>query len=147
MPRLRKKGVSRPLSKKKTKRAVKKTKPVRKPVKSPAAKKAVKRAPLKTPKNLAVQKPKKTVKKAPTGTKAGMITHFFNKIQVGVIRLESPVSVGDKLKILRQGRLLGKEKVLSMQINHIPVESARKGEEIGLKMKTSAAPGDEVFKT
>jgi len=80
-----------------------------------------------------------------SGAKAGTITHYFGKIQVAVLTVERALKTGDKVDIRRKGLSVGKDSVRSMQINHIPIDEARKGEEIGLKLLASAQPGDEIF--
>jgi hypothetical protein len=84
--------------------------------------------------------------KVPTGIKIGTITHYFNKIQVGVLTVEKPLKVGDIIAIRRNNEPIGKEPVKSLQINHIPIDEARKGEEIGMKFLSPVKAGDEVFR-
>ena len=38
-----------------------------------------------------------------------------------------------------------KETIASMQYDHKPIESAKKGQEVGVKIKGKAREGDEVF--
>lgn len=99
--------------------------------------------PLRPPASLVA---KKSTQAKPRGSKAGIVTHFFTQIRVAVIRLDKPLLTGEVIEVRRQGIVLGREKIISMQINHIPVESARKGEEVGMKISLVAKPGDEIFK-
>ena len=76
--------------------------------------------------------------------KIGKITHYFYKIGVAVILLDDKLNVGDEI------RILGKhtdfyQKVTSMQIEHIAITSALKGQDIGLKVVQNVQEGDEVY--
>jgi hypothetical protein len=83
---------------------------------------------------------------SPSAVKIGTLSHYFSKILVGVLTVENLLKEGDSIEILRKGTRVGKEVVRSMQINRIPIAEAKKGEEIGLKLKTAAQVGDEVYK-
>ena len=85
-------------------------------------------------------------KKAPEGEKKliGKVTHFFGKINVAVIELDSTLNVGDKISI--EGPLTNfKQTVDSMQIEHENLDSAGKGQAIGLKVKDRVRVGDLVY--
>ena len=76
--------------------------------------------------------------------KIGKITHFFDHILVGAIKLEDTLKIGDK--ILIKGRTTNIEQTIeSMQINNQKVDVAKKGDEIGLKIKYKVRANDEVF--
>jgi translation elongation factor EF-1alpha len=76
----------------------------------------------------------------------GKITHFFSKINVGVLELDKgEIHIGDTIHI--KGHTTDfYQKVQSMQVEHAPVESSQKGEEVGLKVEASVREGDLVFK-
>jgi putative protease len=76
----------------------------------------------------------------------GKITHFFSKINVGVLNMTSgKISIGDTIHI--KGHTSDfYQKVESMQVEHEPVESAEEGMEVGLKVESSVREGDLVFK-
>jgi putative protease len=76
----------------------------------------------------------------------GKITHYFNKIGVGVIELESEIKVGDTIHIVGGEERDFEQTVDSMQIEHEKVKKAGKGEAIGLKVEQSVKPGDKVYK-
>jgi len=83
---------------------------------------------------------------ASKGSEVGTINNYFSKIQVAVLTLTSSLAKGDRITIYRSDQKIGTEKVVSMQINHIPIEEARSGEEIGLKLKTESRAGDRILK-
>ena len=76
----------------------------------------------------------------------GKITHYFDKIQVGIIEIEKgKLAVGDMIHI--KGTTTDFEQVVeSIQIEHEQVEKAKKGDAIGLKVKDKVREGDEVYK-
>jgi len=75
----------------------------------------------------------------------GKITHFFSKINVAVVELTAPLSVGDKIRI--QGPTTDFEQtVQSMQIEHENVEAAKKGQSIGLRVSERVRENDTVYK-
>jgi len=75
---------------------------------------------------------------------AGEVTHFFDKIQVCVIKVQNSLKIGDQLHF--KGSVTDFSQVLvSMQVDHKPVSVAKKGQEIGLKVKKDVRVGDKVF--
>ena len=75
----------------------------------------------------------------------GKITHFYSKINVAVVQLTAPISVGDT--ILIKGDTTNFEQAVdSMQIQHQNIQKAEAGKEIGLKVKDRVRPGDTVYK-
>jgi putative protease len=122
-------------TKKKTKKAAPKKKPVKKPAKK-IVKKVVKKA-----------AKKKIVKAAPVikEKKVGIVDHFFNHIMVAAIKLKSSaVKVGDVLHIVGHTTNFT-QPIASIQIDHVAVASAKKGADIGIKVKSKVRQGDEVF--
>ena len=75
----------------------------------------------------------------------GKVTHYFGKIEVGIIELSKELKVGDTIHI-KGSTTDFEQKVESMQIEHENVEKAKKGDAIGLKVKEKAREGDEVYK-
>jgi putative protease len=78
-------------------------------------------------------------------TAVGKVTHFFGKISVAVIELSAPLKVGDKIKF-KKGEEEFEQQVDSMQIEHEPIQEAKKGQAIGLKTVQPVHEGTEVFK-
>ena len=75
----------------------------------------------------------------------GLVTHFFSKIDVAVIKLKDELNVGDK--ILFRGSTTNFDQIVkSMQIEHESVEKAKAGQSIGLKVKDKVRENDVVFK-
>lgn len=78
-------------------------------------------------------------------TKVGKISHVYGKIGVGVVELTGKLSVGDTIKIKGHERDF-EQVVTSMQIEMESVESASKGQSIGLKLDEKVKDGDLVYK-
>jgi len=76
----------------------------------------------------------------------GRITHFFSKINVGVLELtKGELRVGDTIHI--KGHTTDfYQKIESMQVEHSAVESAKPGEAVGLKAESPVRENDIVFK-
>jgi len=75
----------------------------------------------------------------------GKVTHFYSKINVAVVQLTAPLSVGDS--ILIKGDTTNFEQTVdSMQIEHQNIQRAEAGKAIGLKVKDRVRPGDTVYK-
>lgn len=110
--------------------------------------KAAKKAPLKkkAAKKRAVRKAagKKPIKKAKENI-VGIVTHYFPKVRAAVIKLKALLSVGDTIKI--KGHTTDfKQNITSLQIDRVPVDSAKKGEEIGLLVDSRVRQHDVVCK-
>ncbi|HJX45558.1 MAG TPA: translation elongation factor-like protein [Patescibacteria group bacterium] len=78
--------------------------------------------------------------------KIGAVTHYYDKINVAVVELESDIATGDKIKFSRGGEDMFEQEVESMQVEHEKIEKAGKGDTIGLKVKEEVKEGAEVFK-
>lgn len=78
--------------------------------------------------------------------KIGSVTHYYDKIGVAVVDLDANLAVGDSIKFVRGGEDLFEQKVESIQIEHEKLESAKKGDTIGLKVEGDLKEGAEVFK-
>jgi putative protease len=133
-----------PLKKKKaarkkaaTKKRVVKRKVVRKKV---VRKKVVRKRAVKKPRKKALVK---KVKKP--ANVIGKITHYFPKVQAAVIKLDAPLAVGDTIRI--KGHTTDfKQAITSMQIDHVPITVAKKGDEVGLLVTSRVRQHDTVSK-
>ncbi len=79
--------------------------------------------------------------------KVGKVVHFYDKIGVAIVELDGTLSLGDKIKFVRGGEDLFEETVESIQIEHKKVDSAARGDVVGLKTNEMVREGAEVFKT
>ena len=77
----------------------------------------------------------------------GRISHYFGKIQVAAIELtEGSLAVGDTIHIKGHTTDLT-EQIESIQIEHDQVQSAKKGDSIGVKVSDHVREHDVVYKT
>ena len=76
----------------------------------------------------------------------GKVTHYFGKAQVaGIMITDGELHVGDTVHI--KGHTSDfTQKIDSMQIDRAPVQSAKVGDEIGIKVAEHAREHDEVFR-
>jgi translation elongation factor EF-1alpha len=76
----------------------------------------------------------------------GRITHYFSKINVGVLELSKGVlHVGDTIHI--KGHTSDfYQKMESMQVDNNPVDSAKPGEPVGIKVESPVRENDIIFK-
>lgn len=113
-----------------------------------AVKKTVKRAVKKTVKKLSKKLiKKKTAKKniKPEGNLIGLIIHYFPHVQAAVIKLKKPLANGDTVKI--KGHTTDLTQIVSsMQIDRVDIQTAKKGDEIGLQVSSRVRQGDKVYK-
>ena len=144
---------SKPKKKIKAKRVVKK-KTAKKTVKKKAPKakpkaKAKKVKKVKKAKKIA-QKSKKRqpqlVKEALALIPLGEVTHYFPHVNVAVIDLKKgALQKGDKVRI--HGHTTDfSQKIESLQIEHKDVDSVKRGQDFGLRVKSRVRIGDVVYK-
>ncbi|HDM25095.1 MAG TPA: hypothetical protein ENG24_00655 [Thermoplasmatales archaeon] len=78
--------------------------------------------------------------------KIGVVEHFFTKIGVAAIRItDGELKIGDTIHIVGATTDF-KQKVESMQINKQPVDVAKPGDEIGIKVIDRVREHDVVYK-
>lgn len=75
----------------------------------------------------------------------GAITHYFGHVNVGIIRLSDSLKVGDKIRIKGHVSDLV-EDVSSMQIEHVTVNEAKAGDDVGVKVSQKVHEHDKVYK-
>lgn len=74
----------------------------------------------------------------------GLVDHFFGNISVAGVSLKAPLKVGDVVHI--KGHTTDfVQKIDSMQIEHESVLKAKKGDDIGLKVKGKVREHDVVY--
>lgn len=108
--------------------------------------KAVKRTPKKKTGALKKAKPASAVRaKKSKETVVGLVTHYFPHVNAAVIKLKTPLSVGDKIRI--KGHTTDFiQSINSMQIDRVPINAAKKGQEIGLLVDSRVRQHDIAYK-
>jgi len=75
----------------------------------------------------------------------GIVSNYFEHVGVASIKLTASLKKGDKIKIVG-GEVDFEQPIKSMQINREDVEKAKKGDEVGIKVKKKVRKGYKVFK-
>ncbi|MCL5018487.1 MAG: U32 family peptidase [Candidatus Pacearchaeota archaeon] len=75
----------------------------------------------------------------------GKIIHYFDNVKVAAIRLVSELKVGDEIIIIGKTTGIVKTKVSSIEKNRKKISSAKKGNEIGIKVPSIVRNNDEVY--
>ena len=75
----------------------------------------------------------------------GKITHYYDKIGVAIIELSGVLKVGDKIKI-EGGKNEFDQTVEEMQVDHKPVDAAKAGDAVGIKVKEKIREGALVLR-
>ena len=76
----------------------------------------------------------------------GKVTHYYDKIGVAIILLKTKLAIGDKIKFVKKGEELFQQEVTSIQKEHQNLDSAGKGDEVGVKADQPVKVGVEVYK-
>lgn len=112
---------------------------MKKKIKKPAKKKVIKKV-----KKAVKKAAKKAVKTAPKRKPIGEVTHFYDKICVAVVRFDQGIEVGEE--ICFEGPKREFSQVLkSMQYEHESIQKAKKGQEVGVKVKKPVKKGHKVY--
>lgn len=140
------------------KKVVQKKKPAKKPAKKPVVKakkskvsvksKAVqpsKKADAASPKKALVKASKVTFPSGKKGIKIGEVEDFFSRISVIAFTSNDTISVGTEIAVRGHTTDLI-QSVGSMQIDHKPITTAKKGDSVGIKVESRCRKGDEVFR-
>ena len=75
----------------------------------------------------------------------GIVTHYFPKVRAAVVKLKAPLAIGETVKI--KGHTTDfKQKIISMQIDRVPITAGKRGNEIGLLVNSRVRQHDTVYK-
>ena len=129
---------------KKKKKPVVKKRPVLK------KKKVIKRAVAKKPVKKVLKK-KTTAKRKAAARKVlkepvvGIVTHYFPHVKAAVVKMKKELSAGDTIRI--KGHTTDfTQQAASLQIDRVPINTAKKGQEIGLMVNSRVRQHDLVYK-
>ncbi|GMR19200.1 MAG: hypothetical protein BMS9Abin34_331 [Patescibacteria group bacterium] len=76
--------------------------------------------------------------------KIGEVTHYFDHIPAGIIKLAGALEKGNKVRFKGATTDFTQE-ITSMQVDHADIEKGKKGDEVGVKVKERVREGDEVL--
>lgn len=109
------------------------------------AKKKTKKV-LKKKKIVAIRKKKPVaVKKMKKEKPIGKVVHYYDRIGVAILELQSPLKVGDSVTLKRGEIEMLTQKITSMQIEHTQIQKAKKGDVIGVKVTKEIPEGAVVL--
>lgn len=77
--------------------------------------------------------------------RVGEVTHYFAEPQVGAVKLDAPLTVGDTVRF-RGHTTDFEQQIRSMEVEHESVEEASPGDHVAVKVAERVREGDEVFK-
>lgn len=74
----------------------------------------------------------------------GKVTHYYNHLEVGIIKLTAPLAVGDRIRI-KGAHDDFSQAVESMQIEKDKITKAKAGDEVGIKVAQKVHENDTVY--
>jgi translation elongation factor EF-1alpha len=75
----------------------------------------------------------------------GQVTHYYSRLGVASLNLRAPLNKGDLIHILGHATDL-KEAVDSLEIDHQPIDLARPGDDVAIKVAGKVRDGDKVYR-
>jgi len=76
--------------------------------------------------------------------KVGKVTHYYNKIGVGIVKFSTAVKTGEAFHFKGHATDF-KQVVNDMEFDHKKIESVKKGQEVGIKLDQRVREHDEVY--
>jgi U32 family peptidase len=74
----------------------------------------------------------------------GVVSSYFSNVSVAAIKLSDKLKVGDKVAIRGNTTNLEAD-VKEIQIDRKPIQEAKSGDHIGIKVPEKVRPNDKVF--
>ena len=74
----------------------------------------------------------------------GKISHYYNKLNVAIIDLSAPLSVGQAVHIKGASDDFT-QPVNELQYEHQNIQAGKKGQSVGIKVKQKVHENDQVF--
>jgi putative protease len=97
-------------------------------------------------------KKKETKKKEPKKEEAkekevliGVVANYFDHVGVAAVKLKTGLKKGDKIRVIG-GNVDYEQTVDSMQIQHKPIAEAKKGDDVGIKLKEKVRKDYKIYK-
>ncbi|MBI5732688.1 hypothetical protein HY967_01880 [Candidatus Jorgensenbacteria bacterium] len=74
----------------------------------------------------------------------GEVTHYYSAIGVAIVKFKKAVAVGAEVRF-KGATTDFEETIKSMQYDHKDISSAKKGQEVGIKVGDKVREGDEIY--
>ena len=84
------------------------------------------------------------VKKKTKEKPIGVVTHFYGDIEVAIVKFKKAVKKGTEIRFSGSTTDFT-QKIKSIQYNHKDIDSAKKGQEVGVKVDEKVRQGDEIY--
>lgn len=81
-------------------------------------------------------------KKAPKPI--GVVTHYYGGIGVAIVKFNKAIKAGAEVAF-RGATTDFSQKIESMQYEHKELKTAKKGQEVGIKVDEKVREGDEIY--
>jgi putative protease len=78
-------------------------------------------------------------------TMIGRVTHYYPKIGVAAVVLEGHIAKGERIHIYGPHDDVH-QSVASIELEHVPIQEAETGQDIGIKVIERVHKGDLVFR-
>jgi len=80
------------------------------------------------------------------GKEVGTIVNYFDHVEVAVVQMIGKMKKGDKVRIYGLNTGTDFEMTIeNMQINHKDIDSAKKGDDVGLKVDKKVKRNDKIY--
>ncbi len=74
----------------------------------------------------------------------GKVTHYYGGLNVAIVKFSRDTKVGESVNF-KGATTDFTQKIDSMQYDHKEISSAKKNQEVGIKVKNKVREGDQVF--
>lgn len=74
----------------------------------------------------------------------GEVTHYFDHLSVAIAKFNREMKVGEFVKI-KGAHTDFEQKIESMQYERQPIASAKKNQEVGIKVREKTREGDKIY--
>ena len=79
------------------------------------------------------------------GPKAiGVVTHYYSSVGVAIVKFNKAVKMDEEIHF-KGATTDFIQQIASMQFDHKNIASAKKGQEVGIKVSSKVREGDQVF--
>lgn len=79
--------------------------------------------------------------------KIGKVINYYEKIGITIVKLSSPLSVGDKIKFYKDGELILYQQIDRIIMNQKNIPFANPHDVVALVLNDKVQKGSEVYKT
>ncbi|MEK7513032.1 MAG: hypothetical protein AAB601_02425 [Patescibacteria group bacterium] len=74
----------------------------------------------------------------------GRVTHYYGNLGVAIVEFSKPVEVGVTVRFKGTHTDFA-QTIDSMQYEHAPIDKAKKGQQVGIKVTEKVHEGNEVY--